>query len=255
MKFLLLFVVSFFCVSSFATIRTVSNNPSTIAQFSNIQTAIDASADGDTVYVHGSPIVYADFNIIDKKIAVIGPGRAPDTELQYSATCNFITLDNTNNPGSANGSEVNGLQINFSIVIYAVDNIRIIRCSLGGEFGITANRTISSLLLESCIIKGMTFNSLATYTNMLVQNCIIYNYIPVSLINISGLTNSVNVRFNHNLFYGSGPVATGGHDMFSNNCRNIIFTNNIFTRCNPGPNLSFSSFSKVVMALRYAERT
>lgn len=36
----------------FATVRTVSNTPATLGQFSTIQAAIDASADSDTVYVY-----------------------------------------------------------------------------------------------------------------------------------------------------------------------------------------------------------
>jgi hypothetical protein len=36
-------------LNGFATIRTVSNNPTTIAQFSVIQAAIDASSSGDTI--------------------------------------------------------------------------------------------------------------------------------------------------------------------------------------------------------------
>ncbi|HJS55472.1 MAG TPA: hypothetical protein VJ765_13050, partial [Chitinophagaceae bacterium] len=46
-----------------ATVRTVSNNPATIAQYSTIQAAVDASSSGDTVYIHGSPSAYAAFTI------------------------------------------------------------------------------------------------------------------------------------------------------------------------------------------------
>lgn len=50
-----------------ATVRTVSNVPSTLAQFNTIQAAVDASNNGDTVYVHGSPNQYAGFTITNKK--------------------------------------------------------------------------------------------------------------------------------------------------------------------------------------------
>ncbi len=61
-----------------ATVRTVSSNPSTLGQFSTIQAAIDASIAGDTVYVYGSPNIYAGFSIVDKAITVLGPGWSPD---------------------------------------------------------------------------------------------------------------------------------------------------------------------------------
>src|SRR5690349_16280 len=67
----------FFTFGAFATVRTVSSNPATLGQFSTIQAAIDASADGDSVYVYGSPNTYAAFIIQDKKITVIGPGWSP----------------------------------------------------------------------------------------------------------------------------------------------------------------------------------
>jgi hypothetical protein len=35
----------------FATVHTVSNSPSTIAQFNTIQAAVNAAAVGDTIYV------------------------------------------------------------------------------------------------------------------------------------------------------------------------------------------------------------
>lgn len=56
-----LFSIFFACITitASATVRTVSNNPITIAQFSTVQAAINASNSGDTIYVHGSPNNYA----------------------------------------------------------------------------------------------------------------------------------------------------------------------------------------------------
>ena len=240
MKAILVFACMAICFGASATIRTVSNNPATIAQFASIQSAIDASSDGDTVYVHGGPDVYAGFLIADKKIAVFGPGWAPDTELQYKVIVTSANINNTANPGSANGSELNGLFFNGGLTLNA-DNLNIIRCYVGGTSYFNA---VNALLVESCVLIGIDFVPTTTYANVLIQNCILYNFqtsfIPV---NISGLTNAVSVRFDHNLFYGSGSVATGGIGVFRSNCRNLILTNNIFTRCNPAIELTLSSFS------------
>ncbi len=54
-----------------ATIRTVSNSPATLAQFSTIQAAVNASASGDTIYVHGSPNAYATFTITNKQLVIM----------------------------------------------------------------------------------------------------------------------------------------------------------------------------------------
>ena len=77
MKKYLPFIVLLFAVSSAnAIIRTVSNTPSTLAQFNNIQAAVDASASGDSIYVHGSPNAYAAFTITNKQLVIIGPGSS-----------------------------------------------------------------------------------------------------------------------------------------------------------------------------------
>ena len=141
-KLFFLFMTLAASTSTFATVRTVSSNPSTIGQFSTIQAAIDASTDSDTVYVYGSPNNYATFTIQDKKITVIGPGWAPDKNLPLQAIVDGATIRNSPAGGSPDGSELQGLV--FSQVVYVsrnavggdfgVNNIRLIRCQLGVQF-------------------------------------------------------------------------------------------------------------------------
>ena len=76
MKRVLFFGIMCFAAHAQATIHTVSNNPTTIAHFSTIQAAINAAASGDTIYVHGSPNVYAGFTL-SKTLAIIGAGFSP----------------------------------------------------------------------------------------------------------------------------------------------------------------------------------
>ncbi len=75
-----------------ATIRTVSNTPSTLAQFSTIQAAVNASNNGDTIYVNGSPNVYAAFTITNKRLVIIGPGWAPNKNLPFAALVGGCTI-------------------------------------------------------------------------------------------------------------------------------------------------------------------
>ncbi|MCW5909829.1 MAG: hypothetical protein KIT62_02085 [Cyclobacteriaceae bacterium] len=238
-------------LTTWATVRTVSNNPATIGQFSTIQDAIDASVDGDTVYVYGSPNTYAVFTILDKKIAVIGPGWAPDKNLPHTAIVNGAVIRNSVAPGSPDGSELHGLvftghvyasrnQVNGSDI--PVNNIRLIRCQFNTytewNFG------SSGFLIEGCIFNHyLLFSTIATYENFLFQNNLFFFTAGGISYNVSGLTNSVNVRFDHNLFYSNNN--NGGHaaTIFGNNCRFLSFTNNIFNQANVGLNVSFSTFS------------
>src|SRR5215212_790675 len=83
-----------FCMNMYATIRTVSNYPASLAQYSTIQAAVDASASGDSIYVHGSPTTYASFTITNKRLTVLGPGWAPDKlYFPFKAIVNGMILD------------------------------------------------------------------------------------------------------------------------------------------------------------------
>ncbi|MBX2897448.1 MAG: hypothetical protein KF763_18540 [Cyclobacteriaceae bacterium] len=232
-----------------ATVRTVSSNPSTIGQFSTIQAAIDASADSDTVYVYGSPNVYAGFDIVDKRITVIGPGWAPDKNLPLSAIVNGVNIRNSPAGGSPDGSELHGLIFVSTATLsrnavtgdFGVNNIRIIRCqfNLNIEFQLAA----SGFLFEGCLFYHYLNFSSSTYQNFLFQNnMFFFNTGAVSFM-VNSLTNSVNVRFDHNLFYSNNNSGGSTIALFSSNCRFLTLTNNIFNQVNAGLNLSFSTFS------------
>jgi hypothetical protein len=233
-----------------ATIRTVSNNPSTLGQFSTIQGAIDASSDGDTVYVYGSPNTYASFSILDKKIAVIGPGWAPDKNLAHQALVDGCNIRNSPAGGSPNGSELQGLvfvnvvQLSQNAVggdILTTD-LRIIRCQFNSS--VSFSLAAHNILFEGNIFYNtLNFNASATYQNFLFQNNLFFLSICCLSFHINGLTNSVNVHFDHNLFYSSNNNNGNAATIFVTNCRFLTFTNNIFNQANAGVNVSSSTFT------------
>jgi hypothetical protein len=244
--FVLLSLVSW---CAFATVRTVSNTPATLGQFSSIQAAIDASVDSDTVYVYGSPNTYAGFTIQDKKITVIGPGWAPDKNLPLQAMVDGATLRNSPAGGSPDGSELHGLVLINTVRLSAnsvsgdlsVANVRIIRC----QFSSSVNWELgaSGFLLEGNIFYNrVTFTGTNTYQNFLFQNNMFFFQQFISGM-IGGLTNSVNVRFDHNLFYSTNNSAGASITIFESNCRFLSFTNNIFNQANVGINVSLSTYS------------
>jgi hypothetical protein len=246
-KIIFLFFALTVSVIVHATVRTVSNTPATLAQFNTIQAAIDASADSDTVYVYGSPNVYAGFDIVDKKITVIGPGWAPDKNLPLQAIINGANIRNSPAGGSPDGSELQGLvftgvvQLSRNAVSgdFGINNLRIIRCQFNVNVEIVLAAT--GFLFEGCIFYSyLNFTSAATYQNFLFQNNLFYYQ---SFFVINGLTNSVNVRFDHNLFTSNNNSGGGTYILFATNCRFITLTNNIFNQANAGLNLSFSTFT------------
>lgn len=237
-------------INAFSTVRTVSSNPATLGQFSTIQAAIDASADSDTVYVYGSPNSYAIFTIQDKKITVIGPGWSPDKNLPLTATVDGATFRNSPAGGSPDGSELQGLIFLSTIRPSAnnvagdigVNNLRFIRCQFNGQ--LNWDLASSGFLIEGCIFYNtLNFNGGLTYQNFLFQNNFFFFQVCCISTVINSLTNSVNVRFDHNLFTSSNNSGGGTVSMFGANCRFLTLSNNIFNQANVGNNVSFSTFT------------
>src|SRR6185503_15159637 len=238
--------ISFFLLVAFllqATVRTVSNVPSTLAQYSTIQAAVDASNNGDTVYVHGSPNAYSGFTINNKKITVIGPGWAPDKNLPFTATVSGMTLTGA----SAAGTEIQGLVISSTVDINTAhpDNLRFIRNYFTQSQTLYISQgatTYIGYLLEGNVFENSQIlaTSSSTYQNFLFQNNYFYETGCCVGGNIQGFFNSVNVLINHNLFFGPGR---GTRDVFNRNCRFLTITNNIFVRRDAGYQNSSSTFN------------
>ena len=227
-----------------ATIRTVSNSPSTLAQFNTIQAAINASVSGDTVYVHGSPIGYAAFTLTNKRLVIIGPGWSPNKNLPFTASVAGCTIDSA---GCSN-TEIQGLVFTTTININSThpDNLRFIRNSFIGNF-IQVNQgstTYIGYLFEGNVFSNdaqVNGTTSSTYQNFLFQNNYFYEIACcIGGGNISGFANSVNVLINHNLWFGPG---SGTQDCFSANCQFLTITNNIFVRRNAGNQNSNSTFN------------
>lgn len=246
MKNLFTLIFTFLAASAaFAVVRVVSNSPATIAPFTTIQAGIDASASGDTVYVVGSPNTYAGFTIANKKITVIGPGWAPDKNLPFQALVSGATISDTPAGGTPDGSELQGLVFTSIVQLSgtsAVNNLRIIRCQFNDQ--VSWNFSATGHLIEGCIFYSyVSFTSGNTYTNFLFQNNIFWHSsFLVNASPIQNLFNSVNVWFDHNLFYSSNNNGGGNYFTFSNS-RFLTFSNNIFNQANPGSGTSSSTFT------------
>lgn len=239
--FFFLFVFTVSIVN--ATIRTVSNVPSTLAQFNTIQAAVDASNNGDTVYVHGSPNAYTAFTINNKKLTVIGPGWAPNKNLPFTANVPGLAITGA----GASGTEIQGLVITstFDLNTTHPDNLSIIRnyFTQSVTFYISqGSTTYIGYLLEGNVFDNsqIVATTSSTYQNFLLQNNYFYETGCCVDGNIHGFANSVNVLITHNLFFGP---SSNLRSVFNSNCRFLTITNNIFVRRDVANRLSSSTFN------------
>lgn len=221
-----------FALSLNATIRTVSNSPATLAQYNSIQAAIDASANGDTVYVHASSIFYTDATINNKNIKIFGSGWSPNTIPNAHSKVSYISLT-----GNCDGSQIHGMYFTGGIYMPNISNVSIIRNYFkngGINFG-CGNYISTNLLIESNYFDNgyiATDPGCASDPNWHTKllNSLIINNIFTNLggtyQTIYNFKQSNNVVFEHNLFYGPGTI-------FKNGSENFILINNIFVNCNP----------------------
>jgi hypothetical protein len=229
--------------STFATVHTVSNSPASLAQFNNIQAAVNAAATGDTIYVHGSPNFYTAFTQTNKQLTIIGPGWTPDKNLPFTALVQGCTITGS----TCANSEYQGLTFTSGLQISAAhpDNLRFIRNNFS-TIDINMNQggtTYIGYLFEGNVFDNATANAStsSTYQNILFQNNYFYENGTIRDANFNGFFNSINVLFNHNLWFGPGSgvrnVATSSNNRF------LIFANNIFVRRNPANSISSSTYN------------
>lgn len=238
MKYLFTFllIIGLFVKTS-ATIITVSNDPATVAQFSVLQTAIDAAADGDTIFIHGSPVIYPSINITDKKLALIGPGYAPEKELTSVARIAGGFIRNTAAIGSSNGTEINGLVFTTILRISdpftgseSVNGLLIQRCQFNStiNIGSAAVHSIGNYLFESNYFNGSGIDgtTVASYSNFIFRNNVFRNALNNRCF--GSFKNTANFLVDHNLFYATNQNVT----VFDANCENFLITNNIIVAQN-----------------------
>jgi len=238
MRQIFLFVFLSLCTGMYATVRTVSNNPGSLAQYSTIQAAVNASSNGDTIYVQGSASRYNGFNITDKRLTVIGPGWLPlQNFLAFKAIVDTIVISGNN----SKNTEIQGLDVFMTVTINTHDSVRFIR-----------NQFESAIYLPTGTYNGLVFqdnwfdeawlsaSAGVNVINILIQNNILYA--TTTNGNFMSLTNSQNILFDHNLWYG--PSGTNTAPCFAGISKNLLFTNNIFVHRNAASGNTFSVFNK-----------
>jgi hypothetical protein len=222
MKTKKLFLATMFLLTFYAkaAVITVSNNPNSPGQYTDLQTAIDAAAPNDILYVHGSATSYGNVNI-NKPLTIIGAGAMPNKGLQLRTTIAGITIA-YNTAGTVNGSGTSVMGCDISSFVL-------------GSFSSTAGVTfgIANITLRRNRIAALnTNNPNANYNNFTIINNIVGNLGNGNIFKLSNAIISNNVI---NAMYAIRP-STGGNTLVTNNIilnlitnnQQCIFSNNIF---------------------------
>jgi hypothetical protein len=221
-----LMCISLLAVTVSATVTTVSNNSSSPGQFTDLQTAIDAATNGDTIYVHGSPTSYGDIHL-NRSLTLIGPGYNPQKDLPLTANINVLMLDSVAGIKGCSNSNIIGMTMVYlqnTGAPFRFDNILI-----------TLNR-ITQVNLAPVLSTNIIFSqnvidhfySLNYVNNVIIRNNIIYNA-------TSYFANCQSVLITNNLYFYVSPSTNFVIQDFT------TIANNIFL--NLHPNTNFSTFN------------
>ncbi|MFN5417362.1 MAG: hypothetical protein ACK5B9_09920 [Flavobacteriia bacterium] len=198
-----------FVLSATATVRTVNNGTISAGQYTTVQEAVDASAAGDTVYIHGSVTSYGDVTL-NKRIVLIGAGHKPTgTQYNLPTTLNTIILSRGNSTTLPTGSIIKGISFN-------------------NVYGSGGSLPVNNITFER--------NYIPSYISLCGDNWIIKN-------NFVGYVDCSN--FN-NLIVSNNIIGTQ-YAINSSNKPSVIITNNVFLNGFYLSNVSYSNFTNNII--------
>jgi hypothetical protein len=235
-------------LSTFANVRTVNNFVPNVAQFSNVQSAINASAVGDTLLIHGTPVTYGDITL-NRRLCLIGAGsNLTNTVNNYKTTLGIITVDSTNsNPNLiVSGFSIHGIEFsNFSFgSIQYANNVVVSRCSFNAST-VGSSITGHNWVIKNCFIPTLLI--LANFGRVSSNIIIANNIINGSILNGSSTIFAPNVIATNNIILNSSGGVTF----------NVLLTNNIFFNTIPNSiggnvfnkNLTYTASSTLLVNL------
>ncbi len=210
----------------FAAKRTVSNVLTNPAQYSNLQAAIDASAYGDTLYIHPSTINYGSI-VINKKLTLLGPGYdGRSYQRNEVAKIGSVSLSYNGIISSSSYSSFIGLYITSSInpTYDSCHHITLARNVLASNVSLgTGNSFSTSWSIFNNIING------SIYIYDKVGNLMSNNHFTSggNCISSNGANPGPNGVYNNNFssifqLAGTGILQTS----------NVQYYNNIFNNLN-----------------------
>lgn len=206
-----------------AAIKTVSNNPGSPGQYTNLQTAIDAAGFNDTILVAGSTASYGSISF-GKPLVMIGAGY--NNPNGSNTTIESLTLTRQTYYISASGTKLMGFIVNNSL-------------NFNGDFtgGTALTRTIDNVVIERCRLKGVinigvNGCQVQSFHNDTIRNCLIENNVTYSdpCSNYNYVKEYTNIFFHNNIFNGSKFIM--GYEQYGTiymaDLKSFYLRNNIF---------------------------
>lgn len=203
------------------TTWTVDNTPNSGAQFSDVQSAINAASDGDTIYIQHSITPYSGTNgapiIVDKQLTMVGRSYLDNG---YTTTTSQLVLTNGSSGTVIKGFYISsGLDTQFdpSISNAVISNILVQDCRLGsirlGSNNSQIAHTVTNVTIQGNFAGGITLGQYAN--NITVRN---------NVVDALSVNNASTLLFTNNIFYFNSSST----NIINGNNTVINITNTIF---------------------------
>jgi hypothetical protein len=236
MKFYALLAISFSAFNAFATIVTVSNNVNSPSQYTDLQVAITAAANNDTIYIHRSDLSYGAITI-NKTLTLIGEGALPNKQVLLSGSV----------------AQISGMNLTYAVfpATTSASGSKFYGLSFSGTISFSYNdpngNSISNLVFNRNRITALNYYS--THTNIIFTQNIINSFTQAT--SGAGLSNSV---ISNNIITNfSTPIevtSPSSNNIISNNIiqsgffvKGAVVSNNIFFNIAAGGSFNISTYS------------
>lgn len=222
------------------TTYTVDNTPNSGAQFTDVQSAINAASDGDTIYVQQSATPYSGPNgapiNVDKQLTIVGRSHLDNG---YTTTTSQIVLTNGSSGAVLKGLYIaGGLDTQFDPMISnaVISNILVQDCRLG-NIRIGSNNSQIAHTVNSVIIRGSTTGGITL--GQYARNVTIENNVVDGL----SVDNASTLLFTNNIVYfnSSNTTITSSNNVVINITDNIFLSQNNSNQLNVAGNYQFNN--------------
>lgn len=233
---------------SFANVITVSNYVPSPGQFTDVLSASNAATDGDTIYIHGSPVIYPAGFGLSKRLTFIGAGMNPQKANAFKTTIggNFVI-----NSTAGFGSSFLGLSFTSAGIVFNTagnQNVTVSRCYWNGNGGQDAALTFGSypsgsgVNVNECVFSNKAAVSVAQgnqLNGMMISNCVFLvnnnppnaNFEPFYFINPNqGNGTALNWTISNCIFYGYNNGSNNVSSIISCVTQSITYNNCIFNK-------------------------
>tara|TARA_R110002096_G_scaffold56474_4_gene144114 strand:- start:3162 stop:4235 length:1074 start_codon:yes stop_codon:yes gene_type:complete len=212
-SFIICFLLSSVCAFA-QTTHTVNNNANTSADFTDLQAAIDAAANGDIIYVQQSATSYGEITI-NKGLTIIGRSNG---DASYKSEVGRIYLDAGASNTTVKGLKISDIQESANTSI--ITDVSFFDNDITSGIYLGSTDTFNNVLFQGNIIRS----SITIYTN--TSNVLITNNIILSSALYFYMTDTL--LFSNNVFGYYAGVGIYNYASSLLNISNSIFTSNYY---------------------------